>query len=351
MHATSDLRIASVQSITTPRELLAELPASQASIDTVVASREAIRRILLGEDDRLLALVGPCSIHDARSAMEYADRLKALAARVSHRIMVVMRVYFEKPRTRLGWKGLILDPRLDGSNDIQEGLRQARRIMCDITARGMPIGSEALDPIVPQYLFDLVSWAAIGARTTESQTHREMASGLSMSVGFKNGTDGSIETAVNAMASANAPHSFIGMDGDGRTCIMNTTGNDLGHIILRGGKGGPNYHREQIEETRNMLRQSKLPERIVIDCSHANCNKDYRKQSWVLEEVLQHRRRGFAAVMGFMLESHLCGGRQDIPVGADPLERLAYGVSVTDPCLGWEDTEELLLDACAQLGG
>jgi 3-deoxy-7-phosphoheptulonate synthase len=350
MHATSDLRISSVQSITTPRELLAELPASQASVDTVLASREAIRRILVGEDTRMLALVGPCSIHDAASAREYAGRLKSLSDRIADRIFVVMRVYFEKPRTRLGWKGLILDPRLDGSNDIQEGLRQARRIMLETTAAGMPIGSEALDPIMPQYIFDLVSWAAIGARTTESQTHREMASGLSMSVGFKNGTDGSVETAVNAMASAYAPHSFIGMDPDGRTCILNTTGNDLGHIILRGGKDGPNYHREQIEDTQAMLRQNKLPERIVVDCSHANCNKDYRKQAWVIEEVIQHRRRGFSSVKGFMLESHLRDGRQDIPAGPDPLSRLEYGLSVTDPCLGWESTSALLLDAFAQLG-
>jgi 3-deoxy-7-phosphoheptulonate synthase len=213
----------------------------------------------------------------------------------------------------------------------------------------MPIGSEALDPIMPQYIFDLVSWAAIGARTTESQTHRELASGLSMSVGFKNGTDGSIETAVNAMASAYSPHSFIGMDPDGKTCIYHSRGNDLGHIILRGGKSGPNYHREQIEETIGLLRQAKLPERIIIDCSHANCNKDFRKQAWVLEEVVQHRKRGFQAVMGLMIESHLNEGRQDIPAGPRPLDTLAYGVSVTDPCLGWADTERLLLDAASLL--
>ena len=349
MHPTSDVRISSVQSITTPRELLRELPASPASVATVLASREAIRQVLTGADRRLLALVGPCSIHDPRSAMEYAAKLKALADRVQDRMLVVMRVYFEKPRTRLGWKGLILDPDLNGSNDIQEGLRRGRRIMLDITSLGLPIGSEALDPIMPQYLNDLVSWAAIGARTTESQTHREMASGLSMSVGFKNGTDGSIETAVNAMASANAPHSFIGMDIDGRTCILNTTGNDLGHIILRGGKSGPNYHREQIEETCQLLRQAGLPERIVVDCSHANCNKDYRKQAWVLEEVVQHWKRGFTAVKGIMLESHLFDGRQDIPHDPMPLESLKYGVSVTDPCLGWEATERLLLETAAQL--
>lgn len=346
MQNTSDLRIVSAQAITSPRQLLAEYPAPITSMATVVESRETISKIMRGEDRRLLALVGPCSINDPQSALEYAQRLKGLSARVADQIFIVMRVYFEKPRTRLGWKGLILDPRLDGSNDIQEGLRLARRILTDVTSIGMPAGSEALDPIVPQYIDDLLSWAAIGARTTESQTHRELASGLSYAVGFKNGTDGSVETAVNAMASSFAGHSFIGIDKDGRTCILNTRGNDLGHIILRGGKAGPNYHRERVEETNLMLRQAGLPERIIIDCSHANCNKDYRKQRWVLEEVVQHRRRGFNSVMGFMLESNLLEGKQEIP---SDLSTLKYGVSVTDPCIGWEETENLILETARNL--
>jgi len=336
---TADVRVSRFEPLTSPIQLLKEYPAQAAIQQHVHDSREQIAAILDGRDDRVLAIVGPCSIHDTAAAYEYADRLKKVATEISSKVMVVMRVYFEKPRTRLGWKGLILDPALDGSNNVQEGLRKARRVLLGIAERGLPAAIEALDPIVPQYIDDLVSWAAIGARTTESQTHREMASGLSFPVGFKNGTDGSIDIAVNAMASSFEAHSFIGIDEHGRTSIVHTTGNKQGHIILRGGKNGPNYYREKIEETASMLRSLKLPECIIVDCSHANAGKDHKRQGMVLEEVLRYRSAGLKAIRGFMLESNLHEGRQDIP---SDLALLKYGVSVTDPCIGWEDTEQLL---------
>jgi len=336
---TADIRVSKVEPILSPHELRDELPPGKAVLAQVARDREAISAVLEGRDDRLLAIVGPCSIHDQQAAFDYAERLKRLSDELSDRLLVVMRVYFEKPRTRLGWKGLILDPRLDGSNDIQEGLRVARRILLGVAERGLPSAVEALDPIVPQYLDDLVSWAAIGARTTESQTHREMASGLSVPVGFKNGTDGSLDAAVNAMVSSNSPHSFIGMDHDGRTAIIHTTGNELGHIILRGGKNGPNYYRDRVEEAASLLRSAGLPQRIIIDCSHENSAKKPERQSLVLEETTRYRESGLDCIKGFMLESFLENGRQDIP---KDLSTLRYGLSVTDGCLGWAQTEALL---------
>jgi 3-deoxy-7-phosphoheptulonate synthase len=255
-------------------------------------------------------------------------------------------VYFEKPRTRLGWKGLIMDPYMNGTNDIAAGLILARQILCTITSMGVPAAIEALDPIIPQYIDDLVSWAAIGARTTESQTHREMASGLSMAVGFKNGTDGSIDTAINAMASSLYPHSFIGIDAEGRTSIVHTSGNDLGHIILRGGKNGPNYHRESIESAGALLVKAALPNRIIIDCSHANSAGDFHRQTMVLQEVVRYHCQGVKGIRGLMLESHLLEGRQDI---SSDLTQLVYGVSVTDACIGWRDSEQSILQAAETL--
>ncbi|HUX12664.1 MAG TPA: 3-deoxy-7-phosphoheptulonate synthase [Spirochaetia bacterium] len=336
---TSDLRIKSITPLASPLELKAEFPITAASSATVVESRRVIADILSGRDDRLLAVVGPCSIHDPELGLDYARRLNELRSEIADRIFVVMRVYFEKPRTRLGWRGFILDPRLDGSYDVQEGLRRARRLLLDINDLGLPTGSEMLDPIVPQYIDDLVSWASIGARTTESQTHREMASGLSMPIGFKNGTDGSIETAVNALASSLESHSFIGIDPDGRTCVLHTTGNENGHIILRGGKSGPNYHDENVEDAIAMLKKAGLPQAILIDCSHSNSGRNHMRQEKVLRSVVRQRLEGNKLIVGFMLESNILEGTQAIP---EDLSQLRYGISITDACISWPQTEELL---------
>ncbi len=336
---TSDLRITSFTPLIAPAELKSQVQMSSASMETVVRAREVVEKIITKQDVRLLAIVGPCSIHDRDAALEYAGRLAALRREIDDSIFVVMRVYFEKPRTRLGWRGLILDPEMDGSYDIQEGLCRARSIMSDITAMGVPVGSELLDPIVPQYIDDLVSWAAIGARTTESQTHREMASGLSMPVGFKNGTDGSIETAVNALSSSLSPHSFIGIDQNGRTCVVNTTGNPVGHAILRGGRNGPNYHEEDVEEACERMAAAAIGPAVVIDCSHGNSRKDHTRQHKVLRSVVRQRIEGRNEIIGFMLESNIHPGRQEVGKEAG---RLRYGVSITDACIGWEETADLL---------
>ncbi len=290
----------------------------------------------------MLAVVGPCSIHDPRAALDYARRLASLASELADRLFVVMRVYFEKPRTTVGWRGLIVDPHLDGSNDLEAGLRTARQVLLDIAGLGLPAGSELLDPIVPQYIDELLTWASIGARTIESQTHREMASGLSMPVGFKNGTDGGIQVAVNAMDSARTPHSFLGIDGQGRTCILHTLGNEDTHLILRGGTDGPNYGPESVRAARQALQAAGLPPRIVVDCSHGNSRKQPDLQPGILSEVVRQRRGGQRALLGFMMESNITGGRQD------PGPAMAYGCSITDPCLGWEETEAALRSAAAQ---
>lgn len=342
----NDLHIRSIVPLISPVELKKEFPLTHESADTVIESREIIKNIILGRDDRLLAVVGPCSIHDPDAALDYAGRLKRLAEKVADKIYVVMRVYFEKPRTTVGWRGLIVDPYLDGSYDIAHGLKLARQILLKITGMGMPAGSEMLDPIVPQYIDDLVSWAAIGARTTESQTHRNLASGLSMPVGFKNGTSGSLELAVNAMHSARHPASFIGIDQEGKTCILHTTGNDVCHLILRGGKNGPNYHEEDVEEAENMLRQGGLTPAVFIDCSHANSGKRHIRQRRVLRSVLDQITRGQKAIRGVMIESNIEEGCQDISPDEDELK---YGVSITDECIGWEETGEMLTDAWKRL--
>ena len=346
MKKTSDIRIQSIDPLIPPRVLKEEIPASEAGLQTVIEGRETIESIVAGRDSRLLAVVGPCSIHDPGAAVDYARRLKRLHDELREKIYIVMRVYFEKPRTRLGWRGLILDPHLDGSYDIQSGLRAARRLLCEITDLGLPAGSEMLDPIVPQFTSDLISWASIGARTTESQTHREMASGLSMPVGFKNGTDGSIDVAINALSSSRFPHSFIGIDPEGRTCVLNTSGNETGHIILRGGRSGPNYHDESVDDACRMLIEAGYPPALMVDCSHANSLKDPPRQEKVLRSVIRQRVEGQKAIIGFMIESNLVAGCQSIPQN---LDELAYGVSVTDPCIDWEMTEKALRDACAKL--
>jgi 3-deoxy-7-phosphoheptulonate synthase len=347
MKETNALRLASSLPLISPRLLKREFPITEESVRTVIEARETIHRILEREDRRLLAVVGPCSIHDTGSALEYASRLASLRKRVEDRIYIVMRVYFEKPRTTIGWRGLITDPDLDGSYDIARGLRIARKLLIDITSMGVPVGSEMLDPIVPQYISDLISWAAIGARTTESQIHREMASGLSMPVGFKNGTSGNLTLAVDALKSTKHPHCFIGIDQDGNTCIMVTKGNEDCHIILRGGRSGPNYHEENIEEAEALLRQENLRPVIMVDCSHANSGKQFAKQERVLSSVIEQKKRHTDSLIGFMIESNLHEGSQ--PILADK-SAMRYGVSVTDECVGWEATERMVLKAHGSLG-
>jgi 3-deoxy-7-phosphoheptulonate synthase len=335
---TRDLRVERVEPLPAPDVIARELPAPDAVTETVARARAAVREIVAGRDPRWLAIVGPCSIHDPEAALEYADRLAALAKRVESRLLVVMRVYFEKPRTTVGWKGLVNDPHLDGTNDVQSGLWLARRLLLEVAQRGLPAGTEFLDPITPQYLADLVSWAAIGARTTESQTHREMASGLSMPVGFKNGTDGSALVAVQAMQSARTPHTFLGIDRRGATAIIHTRGNPDAHLVLRGGKV-PNYDPASIRACETLLEGAGLPARILVDCSHAQTEKDYRRQPDVLADLVAQRAAGNRSLMGFMLESNLHAGRQDLG------PELAYGVSITDGCIDWDATERCLLAA------
>ena len=345
MLRTQNIRVARVEPLIPPRALRDELPASDDDYQVVVRARDTIRDILAGRDPRLIAVVGPCSIHDPAAALEYARRLGDLARRVSDSLFVVMRVYFEKPRTTIGWKGLISDPHLNGSNDMQRGLQLARRLLLDVTRLGLPAGTELLDPIVPQYVTDLISWTAVGARTTESQTHREMASGLSMPVGFKNSTDGNLTVAVNAMESARHPHTFLGIDADGASSVIHTTGNPDGHLILRGGRT-PNYDAESLLGAERMLRAAGLPPRVMVDCSHAQTGKDYSKQPEILADVVGQVRAGNSPLMGFMLESNLNAGNQ--PLHGDR-EGLAYGVSITDGCIDWPTTERSLLEAAAAL--
>ncbi len=334
-----DLRVRSVERLVFPRTLKESLPLTEVANRTVYESRAALQRILSGEDKRFLVIVGPCSIHDPVSALEYAQRLRQLQEELKEELFLVMRAYFEKPRTTLGWKGLINDPFLDGSCNIQEGLRLARRLLLQINELGLPTASEFLDAITPQYIDDLVSWAAIGARTTESQLHREMASGLSMPVGFKNGTDGSLQIAVDALGAALQPHSFVGIDQEGFTSVIRTAGNPWGHVVLRGGHKRSNYDPESIQEACIRLLKAGLPQRVIVDCSHANSAKRPAVQETVLGSILEQRVRGTAAILGAMLESSLYEGSQKIP---DDRTQLRYGVSVTDPCMGWEATEKLL---------
>ncbi len=340
MKKTSDLRIRFVDPLISPQELKKKIPLTDDSAATVMESREVIKRILARQDERLLAVVGPCSIHDYKAAIDYARRLHALNERVKERIFILMRVYFEKPRTTIGWRGMIIDPHLDGSYKISEGLTLARQLLLEITGMGLPAATEMLDPIVPQYVDDLIGWAAIGARTTESQTHRNMVSGLSMPVGFKNGTDGNLQIAIDAMASARHPHHFIGIDQEGKTSVLGTTGNTDTHIILRGSRTASNYRKPEIVYTGELLKEAGFLPAIVVDCSHGNSEKRSERQGQALHSLLESRASGCREVVGFMMESNLFGGRQDIP---RDLSRLKYGVSITDPCLSWEQTEQLLL--------
>src|SRR6266542_934968 len=333
-------RIVEISPLVSPRELKASLPLPETSQATVLSSREAIRALVHGRDTkRLMVVVGPCSIHDPEAAYEYAERLRRVAEATRDNLFIVMRTYFEKPRTVVGWKGLISDPRLDGSCHIPEGLALARSVLLRIGAMGLPCGTEFLDPIVPQYVSDLVSWAAIGARTTESQTHRQMASGLSMPVGFKNGTDASLQTAIDALQSAMTPHSFLGIDQDGFTSIVRTTGNPDGHIVLRGGRLRTNYDAESIRDAAAHLEKAGLPPILMVDCSHANSAKQHARQEEVWRSLIEQRRAATPSLIGVMLESNLVEGNQPIP---QKLADLRYGVSVTDACLGWDVTERIL---------
>jgi len=345
MENTSDLNIVTMRKLISPKALKAEFPLTPALAHTVAGARQVIARILSAEDDRILAIVGPCSIHDPASALEYARKLRLLQDELASTHFLVMRVYFEKPRTTVGWRGYIVDPKLDGSHDIETGLRRARNLLLEVSALGLPCATEVLDPIVPQYIADLISWAAVGARTTESQTHRDITSGLSMPVGFKNGTDGNLDIAVNALAASSEAKSFIGIDQEGQTCVITTRGNKQGHVILRGGKAGPNYAVAELDKVDATLKALHLNDFVMVDCSHANSGKDPDKQPQVLESLVDQMCCGRTSLRGYMLESHLNSGSQ--PLG--PLSSLRYGVSVTDGCLGWEQTATILRAAHQRL--
>ncbi|NNF27476.1 MAG: 3-deoxy-7-phosphoheptulonate synthase [Gemmatimonadetes bacterium] len=325
-----------------PGELFEELPVSDAVAATVARGRSDVRRVLSGDDPRPLVIVGPCSIDDPAAAVEYAERLKRLSDEVSEQLLVVMRVYFEKPRTTIGWKGLISDPALDGTGDIATGIRVARQLLLDVAAIGLPAATEFLEPVIPQYLAELLAWAAIGARTTESPTHRQLASGLSMPVGFKNGTDGSLKIALDAMEAAAHPHHFLGIDHAGRVAVVETTGNPDRHLILRGGGGYTNFDEESVTRAVKRLQKRGLPDRVLVDCAHGNSDKDPRRQPEVARSLVDQIAAGSGSILGWMIESYLIEGRQDI--GSDPSARVR-GLSATDPCLGWEDTERLLLES------
>jgi 3-deoxy-7-phosphoheptulonate synthase len=336
---TMDVNVVRTDQLISPVELARQIPVSPAAERTVLEGREQIRRVLQREDDRMMMVVGPCSIHDEGQAVEYARKILDLRKHLEDRLLIVMRVYFEKPRTTVGWKGLIYDPNLDDTFDIDEGLRTARRLMHSIVEVGVYTGTEFLDPIVPQYLADLVCWSTIGARTTESQTHRQMASGLSMPVGFKNGTDGSAQIAVDAMISAKSDHAFLGIDSQGQTAVIHTKGNPDGHLVLRGGREGPNFGAQSIAEAHRMLSEAEVRSELLVDCSHGNSNKDHERQQIAFRDVVGQRVGGNDNIIGCMLESNLNPGAQKLNGGIDSLE---YGVSITDACIGWDETEVLL---------
>ncbi|NNU42126.1 3-deoxy-7-phosphoheptulonate synthase [Ramlibacter sp. B156] len=333
-----DVRIREVRPLISPALLQYELPADDAVQAFVERSRNEVAAVVHGTDPRLLAVVGPCSIHDHEQALEYARRLRALADELREDLLLVMRVYFEKPRTTVGWKGFINDPRLDGSFRINEGLRLARQLLLEVAQLGLPAGTEFLDLLSPQYISDLISWGAIGARTTESPSHRQLASGLSCPIGFKNGTDGSVQMAADALIACRAPHAFMGMTKMGQAAVFETTGNEDCHIILRGGSRGPNYGAAEIESACALLRKSGVSERVMVDCSHANSAKDWRRQVEVARDLARQVAAGDSRIMGTMIESHLEAGRQDLKPGVP----LARGVSITDGCIGWGQTEEVL---------
>ncbi|MFI5357738.1 MAG: 3-deoxy-7-phosphoheptulonate synthase [Opitutales bacterium] len=339
MHKTSDINVVETRALPSPAQLLRELPKTDAQAEFVTEARREIHRIIFTDDRRFLLIVGPCSIHDLAAGRDYARRLAALAREVGDRVMIVMRVYFEKPRTTVGWKGLIMDPQLDGSHDIALGLRTARAFLGEVLDLGLPTATELLDPITPQYIADLICWSAIGARTAESQTHRQMASGLSMPLGFKNGTDGSITTAINAIKAAAQPHTFLGINLDGAASAIVTRGNPDCHVVLRGGTGGANYSPAHIAQTEQLLAQAGLLKSILVDCSHDNSAKKPERQPAVMRELLAQITAGNRSIMGAMIESNLEAGSQAFP---QPKDKLRYGVSITDACIDWPATVALV---------
>ncbi len=345
MKKVTDINITSKTLLPTPLALCTEIEKTDTADKFVAESRDAINEIIFGNDRRLLVVIGPCSIHDLRAGREYAEKLAKLAKEVDDRMLIVMRVYFEKPRTTVGWKGLIMDPKLDGTSDIPEGLRIARRFLLDIIELGLPTATELLDPITPQYIADLISWSAIGARTTESQTHRQMASGLSMPLGFKNGTDGDLTVAINAIKAASQPQTFLGIDNEGRANALTTKGNPHCHVVLRGGSHGPNYSAEDVAQVRKLLEASQLTPAIMTDCSHANSSKDPARQPEVFDEIVR-QSLSEPSVIGAMVESNLGFGNQSFP---QPIEDLNYGVSITDGCIDWETTETMIRKGYADL--
>lgn len=336
-----DVNLQSIHPLVTPAELKTELPLTESAYQTVLHGRETIRNILDGKDKRIFVVIGPCSIHDPVAAHEYADRLKVLSDKIKDSIYVVMRVYFEKPRTTVGWKGLINDPDMNDSFNIEKGLRIGRKLLVELNEKGLPCATEALDPNSPQYYQDLISWSAIGARTTESQTHREMSSGLSSPVGFKNGTDGGLTVATNAMQSVKHGHHFLGLNNQGQVSVIRTSGNPYAHVVLRGGNGKPNYDAGSVAEAEAALAKAKVSTKIMIDTSHANSNKDPFLQPLVLKNITEQMVEGNKSIIGIMVESHLKGGRQEIPENLCDLE---YGKSVTDGCIDWDTTEKVLLE-------
>lgn len=339
MRRTDNLNIVELRPLITPNQLRQSMPLTGELADVVYNCRKGVENIIMRKDNRILAIVGPCSLHDIDSTMEYAQKLQKLQQKVSDKVLIVMRAYFEKPRTTLGWKGMLYDPYLDGSYDIAEGLRRARSILIGITKLGLSAATEILDPIVPQYLTDLISWAAIGARTTESQIHRQMASGLSMPIGFKNSTDGSLYVAVQAVKAAKNAHSFFGINGDGRVVVAETKGNPCAHFVLRGGNKGPNYSSEHIAFAEVLLEKIGVDNGIVVDCSHANSKKNHKLQRAALMDVIEQKKAGNRSIVGIMLESFLKEGNQLV---SSDLSSLEYGKSVTDKCIGWDETEELI---------
>ncbi len=341
MQKTSDLNVVETRLLPSPAALLAELPKTEAQAEFIARTREQIHRLIFTDDKRFLLVVGPCSIHDLAAGRDYARRLAALSRDVADRVMIVMRVYFEKPRTTVGWKGLVMDPHLDGSHDIAAGLRLGRTFLRDVLDLGLPTATEFLDPITPQYVADLVSWGAIGARTTESQTHRQMASGLSMPLGFKNGTDGGLQTAINAIKAAGQPQTFLGINLDGASSAIVTRGNRNCHIVLRGGAAGPNYSAAHIAQVEATLAKAGLPKSILVDCSHDNSAKKPELQPEVMRDLQAQIAAGNTSIMGAMVESNLGAGNQPFPV---PKDQLRYGVSITDGCIDWPTTEKLIRD-------
>ena len=342
-----DINIAKIEQLPTPAAYETNMPISEKQRSFIFQGRQSIINVLSGKDDRLLVIVGPCSIHDISAGIEYAKKLQKCAEKIESKILTLMRVYFEKPRTTVGWKGLIYDPHLNGSLDIKEGLQRARTFLSDVSNIGLLCATEFVDPITPQYIADFVSWAAIGARTAESQTHRQMASGLSMPVGIKNGTGGSIQLAADAIVAANSKHGFLGVDEHGNAAIVMTNGNPNSHLVLRGGADGPNYDSKSVSEAIEILKVSQVTDKLIIDCSHANSNKNFELEPVVFENVLNQRLSGNDSIIGVMIESHLNSGKQTL--NESKPQSLEYGISITDSCLGWKHTEELLLDAYGKL--